>query len=67
MSSTESVSIASSKRMLITEQHFQTVLRVVKIKLMDTSYNEVVDYIFMNGILLKESNNKHTTVRDYRL
>lgn len=34
--------------MLITEQHFQTVLRVVKIKLMDTSSNEVVDYIFMN-------------------
>lgn len=53
--------------MLITEQHFKTVLRVVKIKLMDTSSNEVVDYIFMNGILLKDSNNKHTTVRDYRL
>lgn len=61
MSPTESVSIAPSKRMLITEQHFQTVLRVVKIKLMDTSSTEVVGYIFMNGILLKDSNSKHTT------
>lgn len=62
MSPTESVSIAPSKRILITEQNFKPCLRVVKIKLIDTSFNEVVDYIFMNGILMKDSNSKHTTV-----